>query len=603
MEDRPWYAHWPRKLAVSLDYPLVPVPKLLESSAHRYPDHPAIIYQVGETVTTYAELWEAVRRFATALHRLGVRKGEVVTLHLPNSPQFAIAYYATLLVGAVFSPCFPLLSLNELRHQLLDSQSRTIITFDMFMPTVQSIRHDTELRRVIVTGVQENLPPFTPVDVKPYGPHTYSFARLLADTPPEPPAVKIDPEEDVAHLAYTGGTTGVSKGVVLTHKAVAVNAMQYAHWSSGGRPVLREDGFLDSEDLPEPEPDGSWDFPLPGPTTARTLVVVPWSHAMGTVGYLNNPVYGAATMIVHPRFDPAAYVADIVKHKANVFGGAPQLLQAVLTFEGIEGYDLSGVRWVPSGAAPLPNEVLRGMERLLPAAVVTEAYGLTEMAMGVTSNPTNRSGLRKLGSVGIPVFDTDVKIVDLDDPDIEIGFGELGEVCVRGPQMMREYWRRPEETQATLRGGWVHTGDIGLLDSDGYLFISDRKKDMLIYNGFNVYPRELEEILRSHRAVADCAVIGKPDPRVGEFPKAFVVPRPGVAATPAELMSFVATRVAPYKRIRELEFIEAIPVNYAGKPMKRLLREWEMEKQKGAGGQADADRINGRVDGRRMGSR
>ncbi len=581
MEDRPWYAHWPRGLAVSLDYPTVPVTKLLESSAYRYPDQVAIIYQVGEGVTTYAQLWDSVRRFATALSRLGVRKGEVVTIHLPNSPQFAIAYYATLLLGAIFSPCFPLLSLNELRHQLLDSQSRTIITFDLFMPTVQSIRHDTEIKRAIVTGIQESLPPYTPVDLKAYGAHTHSFAQLLADSPLEPPQVKIDPEEDIAHLSYTGGTTGLSKGVVLTHQAVVTNVMQYAHWSSGGRPVVRDDGFLDTDDLPQLEPGKPWDFPIPGPAEARSVVVVPWSHSMGTIGYLNSPVYGAATMIVHPRFDPAAYVADIVKHRANVFGGAPQLLQGVLAAEGVETFDLTGVRWIPSGAAPLPSDVLRRMEQLAPGAVVMEGYGLTEMAMGVTANPANRSGLRKLGSVGIPVFDTDVKIVDLDDPDIEIGFDELGEVSVRGPQMMREYWHRPRETEATIRDGWILTGDIGLLDADGYLFISDRKKDMLIYNGFNVYPRELEEILRSHRVVADCAVIGKPDPRVGEFPKAFVVLKPGASIAAAELMSFVATRVAPYKRVRELEFIDAIPVNYAGKPLKRQLREWEIEKSKG----------------------
>ncbi len=582
MEDRPWYAHWPRGLQVSLDYPPVPVTKLLETSAFRYPQQTAIIYQVGEGVTTYAELWDSVRRFATALHRLGVRKGEVVTIHLPNSPQFAIAYYATLLLGAIFSPCFPLLSLGELRHQLLDSQARTIITFDMFMPNVHPIRHDTEIRRAIVTGIQESIPPFTPVDVKPFGAHTYSFAQLLADTPPEPPEVRVDPEEDIAHLSYTGGTTGLSKGVVLTHQAVLANAIHYGLWASAGRVVLREDGYLDVEGLPKLEADEPWEYPSFGPATGRTLVVVPWSHSMGTIGYLNTPVFGATTMVVHPRFEPASYLADISRHKCDVFGGAPQLLQGVLGAEGVDSADFSGVRWIPSGAAPLPTSVLQRMERLVPNAVIMEGYGLTEMAMGVTANPANRSGLRKMGSVGIPVFDTDVKIVDLDDPDIDISLGELGEVCVRGPQMMREYWRRPQETEATIRNGWILTGDIGLIDSDGYLFISDRKKDMLIYNGFNVYPRELEEIIRSHRLVADCAVIGKPDPRVGEFPKAFVVPRPGASITTTELMSFVATRVAPYKRVRELEFIETIPVSFAGKPLKRQLREWEIERSKGA---------------------
>ncbi|MCL6581669.1 MAG: AMP-binding protein, partial [Firmicutes bacterium] len=226
MEDRPWYAHWPRGLPVSLDYPSVPVHVILQSAAKRFPDRPAIIFQVGEHTLTYAELWEKARRFAAALHHLGVRKGEVVAVHLPNSPQFAIVYYGLLMLGAVFSPCFPLLTLGELRHQLLDSRARTIVTLDMFMGTVSAIRNDTELRRVIVTGIQENLPPYAPVDVKPYGPRTYSLQQLLDETTDEPPAVAIDPDRDLAHLAYTGGTTGRAKGVMLTHKAVVANSLQ-----------------------------------------------------------------------------------------------------------------------------------------------------------------------------------------------------------------------------------------------------------------------------------------------------------------------------------------------------------------------------------------
>lgn len=579
MEDRPWYAHWPRGLATSLDYPLVPIPKILESTAARYGDRPAIIFQVGEGVLTYAELWEKARRFATALAKLGIKRGDVVTIHLPNCPQFAIAYYGTLLLGAIFSPCFPLLSLNELRHQLNDSGAKIIVAFDMFAQKVQSIRYDTDLKHVIITGLQENLPPFTPVDVSAYGSHTYSFQDILANTPDDPPSVRLNPERDIAHIAYTGGTTGVSKGVVLTHRAVVTNTMQYAHWIGSGHPVLRDDGFLDVENRLEPAPGEPWEYPTSS-GASKVLVVVPWSHAMGSVGYLNNPVYGGATMIVHPRFDAASYTADIVKHGADAFGGAPQLLQGVLNVEGVQSMDFSKVRFVSSGAAPLPSEILRRTQELLPDVIVMEGYGLTEMTMGVTANPANRTGLRKHGSVGIPVFDTDVKIVDIDDPEIEIGFDELGEIAVTGPQMMQGYWHRPEETAATIRDGWVLTGDIGRLDQDGYLYVVDRKKDMLIYNGFNVYPRELEELLRSHRLVADCAVIGKPDPEVGEIPKAFIVPKPDKTINIEELEAFVAGRVAPYKKIREFELIDEIPTNYAGKPLKRQLREWEIEKSK-----------------------
>ncbi|RJQ10174.1 MAG: acyl-CoA synthetase [Bacillota bacterium] len=586
MEDRPWYAHWPKGLQVSLDYPDVAVPKFLESAAYRHPDRTAVVFQIGEGTMTYTELHEKARRFAAALAGLGVRKGEVVTLHLPNCPQFIIAYYGLLMIGATFSPCFPLLGVNELRHQLVDSGARTIVTFDMFAPTIQSIRHDTDLKRVIITGIQENLPPYTPVDVKPYGGKTWSFQALLDETKSEPPEVKIDPAKDLAHLAYTGGTTGLSKGVMLTHRAVVVNTMQFAHWAGSGRPILGDDGYLDSADRYEPGPGEPWEYPTKtGETTV--VIVVPWSHAMGSIGYLNNPVYGAATMIVHPRFDPAAYANDIPKHKATAWGGAPQVLQGVAGVEGIESLDFSSVKYISSGAAPLPVELLRRVRELVPDAVVMEGYGMTEMTMGAVANPANRSGLRKPGSVGIPVFDTDVKIVDLDDPDIEIGFNELGEVCLRGPQMMLGYWKRPEETATVIRDGWVHSGDIGRLDEDGYLYIVDRKKDMLIYNGFNVYPRELEEILRSHRVVADCVVVGKPHPRFGEYPKAFVVLRPDKTATAEELMAFVAGRVAPYKKIRELEFISEIPMSHAGKPLRRQLREWEVERSR-AGAEAGA---------------
>ncbi len=581
LQDRPWYAHWPRGLPISLDYPPVPVHKFLESSAAKWPEREAIIFSVGEGVLTYAELWGRTRRFATALHRLGVQKGEVVTLHLPNCPQFAIAYYGLLLAGAVFSPSFPLLSLNELHHQLTDSHARTLVTFDMFMPNVQAVRHETDLKRVIVTGIQEILAPGTSIDVEAYGAKTYSFQQLLQMAEDDPPRVEIDPAEDLAHLTYTGGTTGLSKGVMMTHRSVVVNSIQFAHWSSSGRPIVRDDGILDTADRFEPEPGAPWEYPT-APASNKAVVVVPWTHIMGPIGYLNSLIYGGATLIVHPRFDPAAYIGDVVKHKADAFGGAAPVLQGVLEVPGVESLDLSHVKHIPIGPTALAVELSERTRALVPGAVVTEGYGLTELTTLAMANPANRSGKRKPGSVGIPIFDTDVKIVDLDDPDIEIGFGEFGEICVSGPQAMKGYWRRPAETTAVLRNGWVHTGDIGYIDEDGFVFVVDRKKDMLVYRGFNVYPRELEEILRLHRVVADCVVIGKPAPEVGEIPKAFVVLKPDKTATAEELMAFVNGRVAPHKKVRELEFIDAIPVNYAGKPLRRQLKAWEMEKvQKG----------------------
>ena len=566
---------------MSLEYPKVPVHRILESAARRSPDHPAIVFQYGDLTTTYAELLERARRFAAALWRLGVRKGDVVAVQLPNSAECAAVYYGVLMCGAVYCPCNPLLSYGELLRQLNDSKAETLVTMDLFMDKVTPIRHDTALKRVIVSSIQEVLPPHTPVDVKPFGPKTFSLRQLMTEAPSDPPPVSIDPDRDLAHLAYTGGTTGVPKGVMLTHRAVLACTLQFAHWGSAGRPAVTEDGFLYPADLPEQDSGHAWEWPMV-PGQNKVLVVVPWSHAMGVISYLNCFIYYGDTIVVHPRFDPPAYLADLVRHQVTCFGGAPQLFGALLAQPNVTTFDLSRVRLVTSGAAPLATTLIEQMERLMPDAVISEAYGLTEMTAGAVANPVNRSGLRKAGSVGIPVFDTDVKIVDLDDPDIEIGFDELGEVAITGPQMMSGYWNRPDETAKVMRNGWILTGDIGRLDRDGYLYIVDRKKDMLIYNGYNVYPRELEEILMSHRAVLNCAVIGKPDPAVGEFPKAFIVKRPDVPVTAEELMAFVATRVSPYKRVREVEFIDAIPMSFAGKPLKRDLREWELERMKQA---------------------
>jgi len=579
--ERRWYGSWPRGLPFGLEYPPVPVHRLLEGSARKYPDRVAIIFAIGGGQTTYAELWERSRRLASAVARLGVRKGDVVAIQLPNSPQFAVAYYATLLLGATVTPASPLLAPGELRHQLVDSGAETLVCLDMFVGNALEVLPETSVKHLIVTGLQEALPSGSPVDVSSYGPQVHSFLGLVADFSPDPPEVSIDPHEDMAHLAYTGGTTGVSKGVVLTHRSVLANSLQFAHWCAGGRPVLGDDGIIHIVDRWEPGPGEHWEHPVK-PATGKAVIVVPWFHAMGIIGYLNFPVYMGSTMLVHPRFDVGLYLADIAQHRAEVFGGAPPLFHAMLNHPAMADLDLSHVTLVASGAAPLPVELLGALERKLTGGIFMEAYGLTECTMGATANPATWSGRRKPGSVGIPIFDTDVKVVDADDLTRELAVGEVGEIAIRGPQVMRGYHRRPDETAKVLVDGWLLTGDLGRMDEDGYVFIVDRKKDMLIYKGYNVYPRDLEEILFTHPAVADCTVIGKPDPEVGEYPKAFVVLKPGAVTSAAELMDYVASRVAPYKKIREVEFVDSIPVSLAGKPLKRVLRERELGRSRTA---------------------
>ncbi|MGH3436578.1 MAG: class I adenylate-forming enzyme family protein, partial [Sciscionella sp.] len=309
--------------------------------------------------------------------------------------------------------------------------------------------------------------------------------------------------------------------------------------------------------------------------TGIGISLTPFFHAMGTIGGLNVPMLTGATTVLHDRFDPKAYLADAERLRVTTMGGAPPLFGALLACPDLPKRDLSSVRGVSSGAAPLPMEMINALQRLLPDAVICEGYGLTEVTMGATSSPTARSALRKVGAVGLPVFDTEVKIVAAEGGEEPLPTGTSGEVCVRGPQVMAGYHERPEETAAVLVDGWLHTGDIGVLDADGYLSIVDRKKDMLLYKGYNVYPRELEELLIAHPGVAAAAVVGKPDPQVGELPVAFVVrsARDGAAEIgESELMAAVNEQVIPYKRLRELRIIQEIPVSAAGKILKRELR-------------------------------
>ncbi len=351
---------------------------------------------------------------------------------------------------------------------------------------------------------------------------------------------------------------------MLTHYNVVTNVLQCFHFYTGGKPA--PGGSPLSPDLSEVGPDSN----LFMKARMTTLVVVPWFHAFGTIAYLNLQVYAGHTMILFPRFDPGPFIRAIEKYKAEVIGGAPQLFVPMIDHPEFAKTDLSSVRAVISGAAPLPEAVMKRMMDAFPA-VVTEGYGMTEVTLIATANPGVREAI-KMGSVGIPVTDTEVSIVDL-DTGAALGPGKVGEICIRGPQCMKGYWNRPEETAGTLIDGWVHSGDVGYKDEDGYVFITDRKKDMIIYKGYNVYPREIEELLFTHPAVAQCAVIGKVDEAGGEIPVAFIQLATDKSATEAEIMDFVNAKVAAYKHVRKVVFVDVLPVNMAGKVLKRELRK------------------------------
>jgi long-chain acyl-CoA synthetase len=389
----------------------------------------------------------------------------------------------------------------------------------------------------------------------------------------------MNPGRDLAHMNYTGGTTGVSKAVMLTHRNVVANVIGSTCWTRSGRPVMRN-GILYLEDKYQDPPGAPQEFVR---VEGKEIIVnvAPFFHNLGLLTYLNGSILAGSTTILPLRFEPKAYMDAVEKYQATFVGAAPPLFLSLANTPGVEKRNLQSVTAVASGAAPMPVELTKRMQDIFPnLTIVLEAYGLTEVTCLATCNPAGRSGLRKIGTVGIPIYDTDVKIVDVETGDMVQPLGQEGEICIKGPQVMVGYFNRPEETSEVLRDGWLYTGDIGIMDEGGYIRIVDRKKDMLLYKGYNVYPKELEELLFQHQAVANCAVIGVKDELAGEFPKAFVVKRPAVEVSAQELMDYVNSQVVFYKKIRELEFIPEIPVSPVGKVLKRVLREREKERRK-----------------------
>jgi len=485
-------------------------------------------------------------------------------------PQFAIAYYGILRIGGVFTPLSPLLSPREVQYQLQDSGAETLISLDLLYPGIQGVLSETAVKRSITTSIADcynavigPLKPLEKADV----PGTVDMVLLLKRHQPIEKSVPIDVRKDLAHLAYTGGTTGVSKGVMLTHFNVVANTLQYGNWTTGAQ-VGMVDGALKAVYPPGVDPARDR---LVARDQSTALVVVPWFHAMGTVGYLNNPVYSGTTMVVFPRFDPGEYLAAIGKYRPVALGGAPQLYIPLIHHPDFPSTDLSCVKIAASGAAPLPRSVMDTLLDAFSEGLVQEGYGLTECSMGATANPPFRKALRP-GSVGLPITDTEMKVVD-PATGKDLPPGSEGEICIKGPQVMQGYWNRPDATSEVLKEGWLLTGDIGREDEDGYFYITDRKKDLILYKGYNVYPRELEEVIFQHPAVQQCAVVGRPDPDTGEKPVVFVQLKAGVKATAEEILEYANLQIAHYKKIRQLIFMDAIPVSAAGKVLKKELRK------------------------------
>ncbi|MEV6903763.1 AMP-binding protein [Amycolatopsis sp. NPDC051372] len=543
----------PPGLPASLTYPEVPVGSILAGAAARFGDRTA--FAMGDDSLTFTETYAGACKFANALLARGIGHGDVVAIHLPNCLAYPVAYYGTLLAGATFSPTNPLLPPDDLAFQLTDCEAAAVVTFGPVAGTVAAVADRIPARLTIV--VAPSAPAWSDAVVE--------FKQFCAEAPATRPDTAIDVHHDLAHLAYTGGTTGRSKGVELTHRNIVANTLQSACWSSGSIPALDTHGDVVLDQI------GSEDEWVGRLGTGVAINLTPWFHAMGVIAGLNAALLSGSQTVLHARFDPAAYVADAERLRVTSLGGAPALFAALLATPAFHTADLSSVRSIGSGAAPMNHEMIRALHERFPGVVIAEGYGLTEMTMGAVISPSYRSGVRKVGCVGGPIFDTEVKIVGPDETPLPAG--TEGEVCLRGPQMMRGYRNRPDETAAALVDGWLHTGDIGVLDEDGYLSIVDRKKDMLLYKGYNVFPRELEELLIALPGVATAAVVGRPQADVGELPVAFVVGQPDADLNAEGLIAAVNEKVVPYKRIRELYFVDEIPVSAAGKVLKRELRK------------------------------
>lgn len=550
--EKIWLKHYSEDIPPTLDYPDVPIVHFLEEAAENYPETLATIF-MGATMT-YRELNDQVNKFACGLLSLGIKRGDRVALLFPNCPQSIIALFAALKLGAIVVQNNPLYVERELKYQVNNSGAETMITLDLKMmyPKIEKIRHETCLKHVIVSSLKEYLPfPLSvlyPLAKRKYiarvSPHAIQFQDLMkkGDTLP---SVSVE-SDDVALLQYTGGTTGISKGVMLTHHNLVVNAIQCMSWSVGIE-IGKE----------------------------RLLAVLPFFHSFGMTVSMNFPIYVAATMILVPRFDTKEILSLIQKYKPTMFPGVPTMYVAINNHPEVSKYDLSSVKFCISGAAPLPLEVLQEFERVT-GGKLREGYGLTESSPVTHCNPLE--GLVKEGSIGIPFPDTACKIVDVDTGKKELGSNEIGELCIKGPQIMKGYWNMPEETDMTLQDGWLYTGDIAKVDEDGYFYIVDRKKDMIIASGFNIYPRDIEEVLYEHPKVKEAVVAGVPDAYRGETVKAYVVLKDGVTATEEEIIQFCTENMAKYKVPKIVEFRDELPKTIVGKILRRELVEEELKK-------------------------
>lgn len=557
MSEKPWLAHYPEEVPHTLTYPSMPVQEYLTKAYEDFPQKTAIHFLGREL--SYEELYQSAMKMANYLQKLGIQKGDRVSIMLPNCPQAVISFYGILYAGGVVVMTNPLYTEREISYQMKDSGAKAIIALDILFPRINKVIKETKLENVIVTGIKDYLAfpknlvyPF--IQKKQYGMTVkvehrginHLFTEIMKTASPEIAKPPFDFEEDLALLQYTGGTTGSPKGVMLTHRNLISNATMCDAWlykSTRGEETI--------------------------------MGIIPLFHVYGLTTVLILSVMQGNKMVLLPKFDPEQALKTINKQKPTLFPGAPTLYIGLLNHPDIKKYDLSSIEACLSGSAPLPTEVQEKFERITGGKLV-EGYGLTE------TSPVSHSNLvwgdRTKGSIGMPYPDTDCEIF-LPGTTDAVPNGQIGEIAIKGPQVMKGYWNRPDATAATIVDGWLLTGDLGYMNDEGQFFIVDRKKDMIIAGGFNIYPREIEEVLYEHEAIQECVVAGIPDPYRGETVKAYIVLKEGYTVTEEQLDKHCREHLAAFKVPRIYEFRKELPKTAVGKILRRSLVDEEIAKR------------------------
>ena len=551
-KEKKWFKFWPIHVPNNIDYPEVSLQDLLRKTAKNYPKQIAIVYFNDEI--TYGELNVLSDQFAAGLLKINIKKGDRVALFLNNIPQFIIAYFGILKIGAVVTTISPLHREREVNYQLINSGAKSIVTLNSLYPIIEKIKQKTKLENVILTD-----PNWQSFDTRSLlksltgKKNVFSFKEILKKNSISTiPRIAINSKLDLAVLQYTGGTTGTTKGAMLTHMNLVSNTLMFATWIKAKK------------------------------AHERFLTALPLFHIYGMTTSMNVPISLAATMILIPKFDSTKILETIQKQRITIFCGVPTMYSVLLTNPKIETFDLTSIRVCISGASPLPPYVQKKFMAIT-NGFLAEGYGLTEASPVTHCNPIDKTMENmRIGSIGLPLPDTDAKILDINNYKKELGVDEKGELAIKGPQVMLGYWQNSDETALVLKDSWLLTGDIGKMDKDGYFYITDRKKDLIKYKDYSIYPRELEDILYEHPAVKLCAVIGKPATILGQIPKAFIVLKDETKISKMEILTFVNEKIAPYKAIKEVEFRKTLPISSVGKVLRRILQNEEKLKQNGA---------------------